>query len=70
MPKMKTRKAAAKRFRFTGKGKVVRGRASKRHLLEWKTSSQKRRLSKGIIVNKTDLGRIQVMIPYEKQKKR
>lgn len=70
MPKMKTRKAAAKRFRFTGTGKVVRGKASKRHLLEWKKSSQKRRLSKTVMVNKSDLRRIQVMLPYEKQKKR
>lgn len=63
MPKIKTRKAAAKRFRFTGTGKIVRKKAFKRHLLEWKTSSQKRRLTKGILVDKTDIDRVHAMIP-------
>ncbi len=63
MPKMKTRRAAAKRFRFTAKGKIKRGRAYKRHLLEQKTSSQKRRLSGTILVKKTDIRKIRQMLP-------
>ena len=63
MPKMKTRKAAAKRFMFTSKGKIKRGKAFRRHLLESKTSKQKRRLSKTILVNKADIAKIRVMMP-------
>ena len=64
MPKMKTRKAAAKRFMFTSTGKIKRGRAFKRHLLEGKKSSQKRRLSKLVLVSKSDVARIKSMLPY------
>lgn len=63
MPKLKTRKAAAKRFRFTAKGKIVRGKAYKRHILEWKTSRQKRRLSKNVMVSKSDEARVRAMLP-------
>ncbi len=63
MPKMKTRKAAAKRFMFTSTGKIKRGKAFRRHLLESKTSKQKRRLSKTILVNKADIAKIRVMMP-------
>jgi large subunit ribosomal protein L35 len=63
MPKIKTRKAAAKRFRFTAKGKIVRKRAGTRHILEWKSSRQKRRLSKTIVVKKSDVARIKSMLP-------
>ncbi len=62
MPKIKTRKAAAKRFRFTATGKIVRGRAFKRHLLESKTSKQKGRLSKTILVKKQDMHRVKSML--------
>jgi large subunit ribosomal protein L35 len=45
MPKMKTNKAAARRFKVTGTGKVLRRQAGKRHLNEWKSSKVKRHLS-------------------------
>jgi large subunit ribosomal protein L35 len=64
MPKMKTRKAAAKRFRITGTGKVMRRHAKTRHLLEWKTSTQKRRLGRDAVLSPTDAKRVKVMMPY------
>lgn len=64
MPKMKTRKAAAKRFRFSAKGKIFRGKAYKRHILESKTSAQKRRLSKTVQISKSDVARVKQMLPY------
>ncbi len=63
MPKIKTRKSAAKRFKFTAKGKVIRKKAYKRHILEWKKSSQKRRLSKNVLVKKSDIAKVRVMLP-------
>jgi len=63
MPKIKTRRAAAKRFSFTGTGKIRRIKAYKRHILESKTSKQKGRLSKGILVKKSDVNRVRAMLP-------
>ena len=45
MPKMKTNKSVASRFKVTASGKLVRGRPSKRHKLTKKSSQRKRRLS-------------------------
>ena len=45
MPKNKTHSGAKKRFRLTGSGKVMRGQAGKRHLLEHKSSKRTRRLA-------------------------
>jgi large subunit ribosomal protein L35 len=64
MPKLKTRKAAAKRFRATGSGKVVRRKAFKNHLLEHKSSKQKRVLSKMPVVNECDVDNVRLMLPY------
>lgn len=61
--KIKTRKAAAKRFRFTATGKIVRKKARTRHILEWKTSKQKRRLGKTQLVSKSDEARVRSMLP-------
>ncbi len=44
MPKMKTNKAAARRFKITGTGKILRRQAGKRHLNEWKSANDKRNL--------------------------
>lgn len=57
MPKMKTHRAAAKRLRLTGTGKIVRKRANVRHILEKKTSSRKRRLGHTVTVAKADEAR-------------
>ncbi|BAZ06281.1 50S ribosomal protein L35 [Calothrix sp. NIES-3974] len=64
MPKLKTRKAAAKRFRATGTGKIVRRKAFKNHLLEHKSSNKKRNLSKMAIVNERDEDNVRGMLPY------
>ena len=63
MPKQKTRKAAAKRFRITKTGKVMRRHAKMRHLLERKSKQRKRRLRQAGLVSKSDLKRIKVMLP-------
>jgi large subunit ribosomal protein L35 len=65
MPKLKTRKAAAKRFRATGSGKIVRRKAFKNHLLDHKSSERKRRrLSKLVIVSERDEANVRLMLPY------
>jgi large subunit ribosomal protein L35 len=64
MPKLKTRRSAAKRFRATGSGKIVRRKAFKNHLLEHKTSGRKRRLSKMAVVNERDVENVHLMLPY------
>ncbi|MGG6294517.1 50S ribosomal protein L35 [Leptolyngbya sp. AN02str] len=64
MPKLKTRKAAAKRFRKTGSGKIARRKAFKNHLLQHKSPLRKRRLSKTAIVNERDAENVELMLPY------
>lgn len=51
MPKMKTKRAVAKRFRLTGSGKLMRERAFRRHILEKKSSVRTRRLGKDVVVD-------------------
>lgn len=64
MPKLKTRKAAAKRFRATGSGKIVRRKAFKNHILQKKTTARKRNLSKMAVVNERDEENVRMMLPY------
>jgi large subunit ribosomal protein L35 len=64
MPKIKTNRATAKRFKTTGKGKVKRRRAGLRHILTHKSATQKRRLRKGAIVSKANEKAIKRLIPY------
>ncbi|HEY9742493.1 MAG TPA: 50S ribosomal protein L35 [Coleofasciculaceae cyanobacterium] len=64
MPKLKTRKAAAKRFRATGSGKIRRRKAFKNHMLEHKTTQRKRRLSQLSLVNERDAENVRLMLPY------
>lgn len=64
MPKMKTKRAAAKRFKAIGNGKFKRKRANLRHILEKKPTSAKKRAGKTDYVNKSDMGRIKTMLPY------
>jgi large subunit ribosomal protein L35 len=63
MPKMKTRKCAAKRFKRTGTGKWVHYRAGARHIMTKKSSKRKRRLRQSTLVNSTDLKRITASLP-------
>lgn len=64
MPKLKSRKAAAKRFRATGTGKIVRRKAFKNHILEKKTTDKKRKLSQAVLVNECDEDNVRGMLPY------
>lgn len=64
MPKMKTNRGAAKRFKVTGSGKIRRRKAYLRHILSSKTRKQKRHLGKGTIVATVDARGIRALIPY------
>ena len=64
MPKMKTKRAAAKRFKRTGTGKVKRRHNYKDHILTKKTPNRKRKLRKAGLIAKADLGRIARAMPY------
>ncbi|HEY9805420.1 MAG TPA: 50S ribosomal protein L35 [Candidatus Obscuribacterales bacterium] len=64
MPKLKTRKAAAKRFRASGSGKILRRRAFKNHLLEHKSTKRKNQLSQVAVVHETDEENVRLMLPY------
>ena len=64
MPKQKTRKSAAKRFKQTGTGKLRRNRANARHILTKKSSKRKRRLGKDAEVKAADAPRIRAALPY------
>lgn len=66
MPKQKTRKAAAKRFKVTGTGKYRRHRAGGRHILTKKTSKRKRKLGQDAAVSPGDARRIDAALPYAK----
>jgi len=64
MPKLKTRRSAAKRFKLTGSGKIARRKANRNHLLEHKTTRRKSRLSKKAIVDRRDEENVRLMLPY------
>lgn len=64
MPKMKTKKGAAKRFIVRASGSVKRGQAFKRHILTKKTTKNKRQLRGAVNVHASDLGRIAQMMPF------
>jgi large subunit ribosomal protein L35 len=62
MPKMKTNRSAAKRFRKTGRGKIRRQRAYHSHILTKKTSKRKRRLRTGTLVSQADKKRVRRLL--------
>ncbi len=64
MPKMKTRKAAAKRYEVTGTGKIRRRKAGKNHLLQHKSAKRRRGLSSKAEVAETDLYKVTRQCPY------
>ena len=64
MPKMKTNRATAKRFKVTGTGKIKRRRAFLRHININKTTKQKRHLRKPGLVDKSNEYAIKRLIPY------
>jgi large subunit ribosomal protein L35 len=64
MPKQKTSRGAAKRFKVTGTGKLKRRQANLRHILTTKTRKQKRNLRGSVIVDPTNAKAIQRLLPY------
>lgn len=62
MPKMKTHRGAAKRFRRTGTGKLVRVQASIAHYLEHKPGRLRRRLQRDAVVHRSDASRVNKML--------
>jgi large subunit ribosomal protein L35 len=64
MPKLKTHKGAAKRFRVTATGKIKRGHSHARHILTKKTNKRKRYLDVDVMVADGDQKRVERMLPY------
>ena len=64
MPKLKKNRAAAKRFKVTGTGKLKRSKAYKRHILTKKTTKTKRNLRKAAIVDATNVKNMKKILPY------
>jgi large subunit ribosomal protein L35 len=64
MPKLKTKRAAAKRFRITASGKYKRGQSHKRHILTKKSPKRKRQLRGGEMVVAQDHLRVKQMLPW------
>jgi large subunit ribosomal protein L35 len=64
MPKIKTSRGAAKRFKVTGSGKIRRRKANLRHILTTKTRKQKRNLRQAAIVDPANVKSIRRLIPY------
>jgi large subunit ribosomal protein L35 len=64
MPKMKTKRGAAKRLKKTASGKLKRAGGWKQHKLETKGPRRRRRLRKSKLVAKADEKRLQVLVPY------
>ncbi|MBQ1608452.1 MAG: 50S ribosomal protein L35 [Lachnospiraceae bacterium] len=64
MPKIKTKRAAAKRFSVTGTGKLKRAKAYKSHILTKKTTKRKRNLRKPAITDATNVKNMKKVLPY------
>jgi large subunit ribosomal protein L35 len=64
MPKVKTHRGAAKRFKLTATGKVKRSKAFASHILTKKTTKRKRTLRKATLVDSANLKEIKKLIPY------
>lgn len=64
MPKIKTRKSAAKRYHLTGSGKVKFKRQGLRHLLTKKRSRRRSRLRQPAILSKVEERRVKLLLPY------
>jgi len=64
MPKLKTHRGAAKRFRLTASGKIKRGHSHARHILTKKTNKRKRYLDVDVLVADGDIDRVKRMLPH------
>ena len=65
MPKMKTHRGAAKRFKKTKTGKIKRFRAYHSHILEKKSPKRKRRLRSSTLISSSDRKRVAKLLPYK-----
>ena len=63
MPKIKTNRAAAKRFKKTGSGKFVYSKSHRNHILTKKTTKRKRTLRLGSLVKKSDTREVRLLLP-------
>ncbi|MBV5318127.1 MAG: 50S ribosomal protein L35 [Desulfobulbaceae bacterium] len=64
MPKMKTNRGAAKRFKATGGGRIRRSKAFSSHILTKKSTKRKRNLRKTTLINAVDARAVRRMLPY------
>lgn len=64
MPKMKTHRGAAKRFKMSASGKIVRSKAFSSHILTKKTTKRKRNLRKGAVVDASNAPNVRKLLPY------
>lgn len=64
MPKVKTNRGAAKRFKLTKSGKVKRSKAYASHILTSKTTKRKRKLRKSSVIAKVEQRNVRRLIPY------
>ncbi len=64
MPKIKTSRAAAKRFKKTGTGKLLRNKAYKSHILTKKSTKRKRNLRQSIVTDETNVKNMKKIMPY------
>lgn len=64
MPKIKTNRGAAKRFKKTASGKIKRKKQGLRHILTTKSTGRKRGLRQSTLVSAADLGNVKAMLPY------
>jgi large subunit ribosomal protein L35 len=65
MPKLKTHRGAAKRFKKTASGKFLRARAFKRHILTSKSTKRKRHMRGTLVVAPQDAKKLEHMLPYD-----
>jgi large subunit ribosomal protein L35 len=63
VPKIKTHRGAAKRFRLSGSGKIIRSKANKNHILTKKSAKRKRTLRQDTVVSAVDAPRIRKLLP-------
>ncbi len=64
MPKLKTNRGAAKRFKVTGSGRIKRGQSFRRHILTKKSTKRKRQLRSPSAVAKVDVASVRQMLPF------
>lgn len=64
MPKLKTKKSVAKRFKVTGTGKLTYHKCNKQHILGKKSPKRKRKLRKAAVVDATNVKQVKRMLPY------